>query len=558
VWEEARQGFALRSWYGIEEPQSTIVFIEQKVPALAQLKASAAPVFIQDASAELNLPAESIPPDTGNLVMLPLLSRGNLLGAFLVGHKSDNQPGEAQPFTEQTLAILQGIAHQTAMVLENLRLTEASQEDAYVTAVLLQVAQAVVSQNEIEDIFDAIVHLMPILVGINACIIYLWDINRAVFQPAKVLTDNRRQDEELLSVSYGINDFTLLRSVFEQDRLFVCELSDPDTPPEKWPEIKCFPSDPEITSSNPSSANWLMGFPLSVKGEVFGVLVAKEIGTSSGVKSRRLEIINGIAQQIALAIMNEHLKQERVDRERLEREFQLARQIQETFLPSSLPTFLNWEMDTRWQTARQVGGDFYDIFKINDGRLGLVIADVSDKGMPAALYMTVTRTLIRANIQNNRSPTVVLEKVNRQLLLSAPNGMFITTIYAIISLETGAMVYANAGHNRPLLLRGATHQVETLLKGGTALGVLEKIHLQDHTVTLEPGDILTFYTDGVTESFSPSGEAFGEDRLEELIASTQGKSVCDLLDQLDKALLIFRENAPPSDDVTLLAIQRLN
>jgi serine phosphatase RsbU (regulator of sigma subunit) len=151
-----------------------------------------------------------------------------------------------------------------------------------------------------------------------------------------------------------------------------------------------------------------------------------------------------------------------------------------------------------------------------------------------------------------------LEKVNRQLLLSAPNGMFITTIYAIISLETGEMVYANAGHNRPLLLRGATHQVETLMKGGTALGVLEKIHLQDHTIALEPGDILTFYTDGVTESFSPSGEAFGEERLEELIASIQGKSVCDLLDQLDKALLRFRENAPPSDDVTLLAIQRLN
>ena len=558
VWEEAYQGFALRSWYGIDEPQSKIIFFEQKVPALAQLKALATPIFIQDAAAELNLPASSIPPDTGTLVMVPLWSRRTLLGAFLVSHQSDSQPGAAQPFNEQTLAILQGIAHQTAMVLENLRLTEASQEEAYVTAVLLQVAQAVVSHNEMSDIFDSIVHLMPILVGINGCIIYLWDKNREVFQPAKVLTDDHQQEEELLSLSYGINDFILLRSVYEQDRIFVCELSDPDTPPEKWPEILCIPSDPDMPPSNPDAANWLMGFPLSVKGEVFGVLVAKEIGTSSGVQPRRLEIINGIAQQTALAIMNERLKQERVDRERLQREFQLARQIQETFLPSSLPTFLNWEMDTRWQTARQVGGDFYDIFKLNDGRLGLVIADVSDKGMPAALYMTVTRTLIRANIQNNRSPTAVLEKVNRQLLLSAPHGMFITAIYAIIALETGEMVYANAGHNRPLLLRGATHQVETLMKGGTALGVLEKIHLQDHTVALEPGDILTFYTDGVTESFSPSGEAFGEERLEELIASIQGKTVCELLDQLDKALLFFRENAPPSDDVTLLAIQRLN
>ena len=156
----------------------------------------------------------------------------------------------------------------------------------------------------------------------------------------------------------------------------------------------------------------MFGFPISVKGEVFGVLVAKDSAENLSARERRQEIITGIAQQVALAIQNDRLKEEMVGRERLENEIQLARQIQRTFLPEQLPQVQGWQVDSRWQTARQVGGDFYDIFSLGSELLGLVIADVSDKGMPAALYMTVARTLLRATSQTTKSPAQVLEHVN--------------------------------------------------------------------------------------------------------------------------------------------------
>jgi serine phosphatase RsbU (regulator of sigma subunit) len=136
--------------------------------------------------------------------------------------------------------------------------------------------------------------------------------------------------------------------------------------------------------------------------------------------------------------------------------------------------------------------------------------------------------------------------------------MFITVVYAIISLKTGEMIYCNAGHNRPVLVRAAGGKTETLLTGGAALGVFERVALVDHTKTLDPGDEVLFYTDGVTESISPTSSAlFGEERLNQVVSSANGQGVCALLDSLDQALLTFRESSPPSDDVTLLAIQRL-
>jgi phosphoserine phosphatase RsbU/P len=552
LWEEAQQGFLLKNWYGSELLTENRIYYEDQAPAFARLKAARQTLFIEDAVGELAISTQAL----GILVLLPLLSHGNVLGAILVDHLAG---GDEKTIDDRVLSLLQGIAHQAAITLENLRLIESSQEEAYVTAVLLQVAQAAVSQNELSDILETIVQLMPILVGIDACVIYLWDDQRKIFNPVQVLGESRQQEEELSLLSYGHDEFNLLSLVFDNDQFYLCEL--PDPPPAgmgHWAEIACLEPDHFNSLTRPVAGHWLMGFPLSVKGEVFGVMVAKQKGLLKGLQDRRLEIINGIAQQTALAIQNDRVKQERVERERVNREFSLAREIQETFLPAHLPVFSGWEIDTRWQTARQVGGDFYDIFRLSGDRVGLVIADVSDKGMPAALYMTVTRTLIRANITDTRPPSAVLEKVNRQLHTSAPNSMFITVVYAIISLKTGEMIYCNAGHNRPVLVRAEGGKTETLLTGGAALGVFERVALVDHTKTLEPGDEVLFYTDGVTESFSPTTNApFGEERLDQVVASANGLGVCALLDSLDQALLSFRESSPPSDDVTLLAIQRL-
>ncbi|MBE0696111.1 MAG: serine/threonine-protein phosphatase, partial [Anaerolineaceae bacterium] len=199
---------------------------------------------------------------------------------------------------------------------------------------------------------------------------------------------------------------------------------------------------------------------------------------------------------------------------------------------------------------------FYDIIKLSDNRVGLVIADVSDKGIPAALYMTVARTLIRSNAAGGSSPAEVLEEVNKLLLNDSSDAMFITTVYAILNLETGEMLYANAGHNRPLLFRRKKGDVEQLPKGGTALGVLDDLKLENHKITIQPGESLILYTDGVTDALAPDGSFFGESRLFNLIKMHGKEHIRETLEYLDDALIEFRRGTPPMDDITLLAVQR--
>jgi serine phosphatase RsbU (regulator of sigma subunit)/putative methionine-R-sulfoxide reductase with GAF domain len=560
LWDEATKAFMLKTWYGIPiTERRSLTFDESSAPAFSRLRISQNVISIEDANRELNLPEAAIPPGSGSLVMLPLLAHGSLLGAFLVAHQPDSIFVTEKAVDEQTLAILRGIAYQTAVALENLSLIEARQEEGYVTAVLLQVAQAVASQNSLDDILDTIVHLMPILVGIDTCVIYLWDQELSEFYPAQAYSGSHDEEENLLCRIYQQGEFELLDKAFASpNHPLFAPLSDPSFPTDEWPDLVAISAEDYSTLSSYMHSSWLIGFPLAVKGETLGVLIAKDRSSSSAFRERRLEIISGVSQQIAMAIQNERLKEEMVERERIEREFQLAREIQQTFLPSHLPRIPGWDLGARWQTARTVGGDFYDIFRIGDQKVGLVIADVSDKGMPAALYMTVTRTLIRADARNTLSPAALLERVNNLLVVDAQNGMYVTAVYAVLDLETGMLTYANAGHNQLLLINGDRGKVERLQKGGMALAVLADNQYQEHRLVINPGDALIFYTDGITEQFSPDGEIFGEERLLEVLTSLKGQSVQQLFDRLHATLAEFRGGDPPSDDVTLLALRRLH
>jgi serine phosphatase RsbU (regulator of sigma subunit) len=244
-------------------------------------------------------------------------------------------------------------------------------------------------------------------------------------------------------------------------------------------------------------------------------------------------------------------------RERMEQEIQLARQIQKTFLPESLPELEGWKLDLRWSTAREVGGDFYDIFFISNGKIVVVIADVSDKGMPAALYMTVTRTLIRSSAKDLCSPSRILTHVND--LLASENqssGMFVTTALAVIEPETGLLTYSIAGHNLPLLWRAESRKVESLKKGGIALGVIEDPQYTEHETRLEPGDELLFYTDGVTETFSPTDDQFSESGLNTAFLESREQNRKNTLEYIEDKLSEFRGNLPLADDITMISLTR--
>lgn len=559
LWEDGLQSFILKAWYGFEPAaegtaQPRQLFSAQ-LPALRRLGAERAMHYLNDPGADVDLPEMRL--EHGKIVMLPLLVRGELIGAFLVGLQMASETALEPGFDPKSLAILQGIAHQTSMAADNLRLLEARQEEAYVTAALLQVAQAVVTSNDLNDTLDTIVHLLPILVGIETCVIYLWDAASQLFRPTQVSGRSRKEEELIRSLPYPPGANRILDAVRASGATFLCPIAEADFSFEEWASLECRPYQAGVESIDSNFTDWLLGYPLVLQGQVMGVMVVREMNASPAFWERRLEIINGIAQQASLAIQNDIMRQEMVQAERMEREILLARQIQETFLPDTLPQLDRWELDLRWETAREIGGDFYDIFKLGDNRVGLVIADVADKGLPAALYMTVTRTLIRASSANSPSPAEVLQEVNRLLLNDSSESMFVTVVYAVLDLTSGELVYANAGHNLPLIYRVKTGAVEQLPKGGTALGILDQLNLTDHILSIEPGDALVLYTDGVTDIQSPSGAFFGDQRLINLLQESGKDTIQNILEQLDDVMIEFRRGVPPSDDITLLALRRL-
>jgi len=514
------------------------------------------------------------------LVLVPLLAHGEVVGTFLVDYSVDlfsaNGAQSLDVFIDERLSIIQGIAHQTAMAVENMRLLKSQKEEAYISVALLQVAQAVVSSNELDEILGSVVRITPILAGVNRSAIYLWDESQELFHLSQAYGIPRGDQ----TPQYTPAEFPFMYAVYLQDSLLACPVPDSQNASEDFPFLWLdtpVPDLDEVDSYLENEVRLLLAFPLSVKGRVLGVLLveepegALEDGLSASanlrLRAKRMEIITGISQQAALAIQNDAFQRETVERERLEREMQLAREIQQAFLPHELPDLPAWDLQVRWKTAREVGGDFYDYFELPDGRLGLVIADVADKGMPAALFMTLVRTLVRATIQDLDSPTDVLGRVNKIIVPEAPQGMFVTLTYAVLCLESGELQYANAGHNPPLVLRCKTRTMERLLKGGMAMGVMADSRVETRSITLDPGDYLIMYTDGVTEAFSPGGDIYGEKRLYQTLEHAarwaldekdQGNvSALEIVDAIDESVNEFIGDELPSDDLTLMVVKRL-
>ena len=558
-------------------------FAPGDVPAIDHLVAEREPVILYGEDDDQRLtsilypePLDDSRRRTGLMVLVPLAVRNEVLGVMLVDYSSPvlNSGKSLDAFFDERLAILQGIAHQTAVAVDNIYLQKSQKEEAYVSVALLQVAQAVVSSSDLDEALGSIVRITPILVGVKRALIYLWDEAQHMFRLGQSYGLPRAAE----AATFGLGEFPLLDTVLIEDTLLAHplwgEISASDQVPEDWTYLAA-PEADKVNDYLENAPCLLIAFPLSIKGKVLGVFLIEEPEPVPGegysasnanrrLRGKRLEIITGISQQAALAIQNDLLQHEMVEQERLEREMQLAREIQSAFLPQSVPDLPGWDLKVHWRTAREVGGDFYDYFELPGNRLGLVIADVADKGMPAALFMTLVRTLVRATVKEIDSPADVLERANDIIVPDAPSGMFVTIFYAVLDLDTGLLEFANAGHNLPLVLRGQNSQLEQLRRGGMALGVQEGNHIQGWKTRLEPGDHLILYTDGVTEAFSPQGEVFGELRLYQTIESAairenQDEGVLEagqLLEKIDLAVQEFIGNGLPSDDLTLLVLKR--
>src|SRR5215217_5890338 len=243
-------------------------------------------------------------------------------------------------------------------------------------------------------------------------------------------------------------------------------------------------------------------------------------------------------------------------RQSIEQELRVAREIQRASLPKEVPDLEGWQIPPFYRPAREVGGDFYDFFDLEDGRLGVVEGDATDKGMPAALVVSATSSVVRAVAQalGSSSPGEVLERVNETLFARIPPNMFVTCFYAILDPKCGILSYANAGHDMPYLHRH-NGEAEELRARGMPLGLMPRMSYEEKEVTLQAGESTLFYSDGIVEAHNPKGEMFGFPRLRRLVAEHgEDRSLGNLL--LEELYSFTGEEWEQEDDITLLTLRR--
>ena len=255
-------------------------------------------------------------------------------------------------------------------------------------------------------------------------------------------------------------------------------------------------------------------------------------------------------------LRRQRLEQEIRERERVEQELRLARSMQQASLPKEVPTLEGWQIFSYFQPARDVGGDFYDFFDLGDGQVGLAVGDATGKGMPAAIAVTASCSMLRAVAQalGSSSPGEVLEQVNETLLSRIPPNMFITCCYAILEPESGHLVYANAGHNLPCCCHeDATTDLEAR---GMPLGLMPGMGYEEKETVLVPGERVLFYTDGLVEAHNPQGEMFGTPRLRGLLRERAegGRGLSTAL--MEELMRFTGESWEQEDDITLLTLER--
>src|SRR5215216_123046 len=296
------------------------------------------------------------------------------------------------------------------------------------------------------------------------------------------------------------------------------------------------------------------------RGELMGVAPTGRVLTNRAIVIHR--IVEGkITEEWGLGtiggtLRKQRLEQEISERERIEQEMRVARDIQQASLPREVPELVGWQISPYYQPAREVGGDFYDFFDLEDSRVGIVVGDATGKGMPAALVAGASSNMLRAVAQalDSSSPGEVLERVNETLIARIPPNMFVTCFYAILDPKSGRLLYANAGHDLPYLRRRGS-DCEELRARGMPLGLMPGMSYEQKEIVLDAGETALFYSDGLVEAHDPKGEMFGFPRLRALIAEHGEKQ--SLADSLLEELYSFvGEGWKQEDDITLLTLRR--
>jgi serine phosphatase RsbU (regulator of sigma subunit) len=450
-------------------------------------------------------------------------------------------------FSPRALELLNNVGVQLGGALQRASYFDLLRERrAHEQAALLDLSKQLLSRLELADLMNFLVERVKALLMVDAAALILPDTSSAIFTfgaAAGWRSDPVAAGRQIPAENRG-----------SPERPYPAGLANLVTVATRRSSLPAWLKDWRPAEAFESAAI----LPLAVDERVLGALVVS-------CRQRRefddddLRFLQLMANQAAIAIEKARLHQDAMARQRLEEEIALGREIQLGMLPKSCPTPQGWQFCDVYQAARIVGGDFYDFFSLADDerQLGLVIGDVSDKGVPAALFMGVSRGLIRGAAVTGLQPARVLEVANRLILEESRTDYFLSAFYGVLNLDSGLLTFANAGHNPPLWYRSQTGQVEALRAEGIVLAVVDEIALEQRTIEIGRGDSIAFYTDGVTESMNVEWEEYGEDRLAAVLRATAKEGASTILDAIVEAVQAFSGGAEQFDDFTLFVVKRM-
>jgi sigma-B regulation protein RsbU (phosphoserine phosphatase) len=492
--------------------------------------AEESPAYYPDLPPSLYLPAEWGGRPHGllhGILTLPLRRGGKPLGVAVL-HRLDRE----SPSPEE-VAFLGELGVQLAIAVGNARIYSEAMREKVQNQLLLELGTKIAGSLETSRLLEQILDLVFQVVRYDAAGIYLADKETQWITRQTIRGYDPTRDEAVrLKVGKG-----LIGWVVKTGRGVVV------------PDVR---TDPRYVDARPQTRSEMVA-PIRIGSETIGAFNL-ESDDPDAYEEEDMNLLMAFAGQAAVAIERTRLHEEVLAKRRLEEGVEIGRRIQRTFLPERNPEFPRHDIAGANFSSELVGGDYYDFIRIADQHLGIVVGDVSGKGIAAALIMASFRASLIAEIRNNYAIRTVFAKVNRLLWESVEPDRFVTALYGVLDAETRRFTYVNAGHNPALLYRAGSDRFESLDATGPLLGTFESATYKERYVEIQPGDVLALYTDGVTEAIGPQEELFGEERLREVIRARRGEPAGLLVRGIWEAVQAF-QGGEPDDDLTVVAVK---
>jgi len=489
------------------------------------------PVMINDAANDPRLD-----PDLGkitglparSLLALPLIGRGKLIGVVEAINKINGG------FNQADLDILRGLNDQIAVAIDNAHLYRQAKREALEKNLLYETGKKLSEKLSLEEVLAAILDSLKQVVSYESGGVFLCD-------------DQGVDLNAIYSVGYAPGSESSLHMKCDQGLVGAAATSGEEV---IVPDVK---ADPRYVQSNPDTRSEIV-VPIKVSDRVIGV-INLESSELNAYDQDDLSLITAFASQAGISIERAMLHESNLEAKQLEAQLNVARETQRTFLPDHDPVVPGYDITGQNTPSGQVGGDYYDFISIVDSHLGIPIADVSGKGMPAALIMASFRASLIAEIRNNYSIRTIVGKVNSLLCESLEPGNYVTGVYGVLDSANHIFTFSNFGHNPPIWLR-QNGDMELLTEGGLVLGVTGKTVFEERALMMQPGDIIVMYTDGVTEVFDDSGREFGQEGLTEVVRSNLSRPSAEIAKAINQAVSGHAATNHVFDDITLVVIKR--